>query len=414
MNLFSTTGAAQTNGIPAGAEISNIEVVNIFDNAGSSIDDNDTPDTPEDDFVADVNASVFGAAAQEIWQVGGTPVGVAGLGAGQTAGFRNNDATATVAYKDDVTAANVVLENVADDSVISVRGDDLTEVSVTASINPTGATKDPDEQYKAGLVIDLDDPATAEVTSLNVSLSQNTDLRINNADELETVDASASTGGIAMDLSVAGNDDFALETATTGSGVDIIQLAQNTFSADSVSLDLGAGADTVAVLLSSDEGINSAVADLSITGGSGSDDFAFGNGNIILNTDADAFGDAMSTVSVTDFGDGDDTLSLWGFGTFDYSFAAENAVTQALETLDDDAVLFDAVSAVAAAVEDDGAALYAQFEFDGSTYLYGDVSDTYAGDGLDTGDMLINLGDATLDANNVVGLSELPYDITPV
>src|SRR5690606_27958001 len=82
----------------------------------------------------------------------------------------------------------------------------------------------------------------ADITTLNLALTSNTDLSIEaaGAAELVTVDASQSTGGIRINLMSAPADALNLATVTLGSGNDRVLFNNVASDADEVSFDFGA------------------------------------------------------------------------------------------------------------------------------------------------------------------------------
>src|SRR5690606_32089114 len=158
------------------------------------------------------------------------------------AGFRDTIVNSTVAYAAGVTAAAVALDNVNAGATIDVDGAAVNTLTVSGSISQGGVAAG---DY-ADLNLDLsnDSPATnADITTLNLAVTSNTDLSIDaaGATELVTVDASASTGGIRINLMGVAADVLDLETVTFGSGNDRVLFNNVASAADEVSYDFGAG-----------------------------------------------------------------------------------------------------------------------------------------------------------------------------
>lgn len=250
-----------------------------------------------------------------------------------------------------------------------------------------------------------------ELSTINLDIDSNTTITFGDQmitrdgargvfGEVETVDASASTGNITLNLaweSVANGPIFPaatldLKSVTLGSGNDLLGLNVASFAADDVAIDLGAGADRVLVELNA-----ASEANFALTGGAGADIFAFEGGNIAL--DDSGFDEDMGWVSIVDFGTGADTIALENFANFDNSFAAAGDVTVALEGL---ATLYDAVVEVSTVVAAAGPeTIYAQFEFGDTTYLYGKAN---ADASSVAGDLLIDLNGVVLSAVDVVAV----------
>lgn len=382
--------------------VENVEVINL--NQANGVLQNGTGAA-----AGTLAAGAF-VGAEQIWQIGNASA-VTGLVDGQTAGFRNVDASATttpLSANFAGSAASIAYSLRAADTNnagrfnVEVGGDDVETLDIAGSVSG-GASILRLQADAADLPEDL--------STVNLDIDSNTTITFGDQmitrpgdggvfGEVETVDASASSGNLTVNLawaSVANGQIFPaetldLETLTLGTGNDLVGLNTGSFGAEDVVVDLGAGSDRVLVELAA------ADANVSLTGGAGADVFAFRNGNVQI--DGDDFDADMGVVSIADFGTGADTISLQSFSNFDGSFAAGNAVTAALEALDDDATLYDAVEAVADVVGSSATAQYAQFAFGGTTYLYGDVDN---GNTLSAGDLLVDLNGAELSSVNVVG-----------
>ncbi|MHA6644841.1 DUF4214 domain-containing protein [Mesorhizobium sp. A623] len=136
---------------------------------------------------------------------------------------------------------------------------------------------------------------------------------------LETFDASAATGDVAVDLSASA----VLETSTTGSGNDMV-----IFDAEDAVVSTGAGDDDVTVGAASDGAVvntgagvdhidasgTGAGIELTINGGAGADtiDLGAGDENLVYTAQADST--YVNFDAVTDFGTaGTDTIDLSAF-----------------------------------------------------------------------------------------------------
>ncbi|WP_108398032.1 DUF4214 domain-containing protein [Devosia submarina] len=344
--------------------ISNIETINLIRTAS----------------VGTVDASVF-EGAEAIWQInnGGS---ISNLQAGQTAGFRNAAVTATVASAAGAASTAVALDNVAAGSTLTFTGAALNTVSISGSVDQTGIAAG--EYADLDISVDNDAAATnADVTTLNLAVSNNVDLAIAGpgAAELVTVDAAESTGGIRINLINVGADVLDLASVTLGSGNDTVLFNNVASDADEVTFDFGAGNDNIVVGLQA-----TGDTDLSIVTGAGDDVITLQDGNINVNAGADGFD---GSVTIADFAAASDALLVEGFD----GFTAQNLVNTAVAGADS---LYDAVQAVASIIGVGGTNVtdFAQFIFDGNTYLYGDV----AAGGLD-GDLLVGFT-GVVDLNN--------------
>ncbi|EDQ02872.1 Hemolysin-type calcium-binding region, partial [Sulfitobacter indolifex HEL-45] len=243
--------------VPGGVSIKNIETINLFrDNTLTS--------------ATAVDASVF-AGAKQIWQIDDAGA-IENLEEGQAAGFRDTAVqfADTITYEDGATTATVALDNVVTNSFLDIAGDDIETVNVAGSIDAAAAI------LNVGL--NNDGFGADSVTALNLSLEGNATLNVfgSNGLELETVDASGSTGGITYSLpNPAGDNNFALETITGGSGQDVLTIADlEDLSADTFAVSGGAGND---VLTLSDTSAGSTAVAVTVNGGAGNDTLKIGN-----------------------------------------------------------------------------------------------------------------------------------------
>ena len=368
LNLFTIADSAA--GLPAGVQISGVEVINL----------NDAPGGGTYAVGGVIDASVFGADAEEIWQIGNEE-GISNLTAGQTVGYRNTLIDNAATYVASATAATVALDNVADGSAVTVAGAGLTSATVTGSVDTSAV---PAGSFGANLTIDVDNDSAAsnaDVTTLNLNLSTNTELTIAaaGAAEIETFDASGSTGGIRIILPVT-DSVLAISDASFGSGNDVVQASMNSFTAEAVTVDLGAGNDRLTLVASTAGDATTGT----ITLGAGDDVLVLSGSNI---GDAPTAATLVSNlISVTDFSNANDVLDLSAYAsaTLD-GFFTQNAVNAAV---DQSATLLANVTAVAATI---GAGEAAQFTFDGNVYVYVNNADA----ALDGGDLLVELTGAT-------------------
>ncbi|MFG6589437.1 hypothetical protein ACGYLG_19465, partial [Sulfitobacter sp. MOLA879] len=350
--------------IPGGVSIKNIETVNI------------TRDSASGSF----NASVFGGATQ-IWQIDDAAA-IEGLVEGQTAGFRDT-AAASVAYDDDVTTASVALDNAANGSTVTVVGSDIETVNVSGSTDAAAASS---------VTVDLgNDTAGADsVTALNLSLEGDVNLTVtgSNGAELETVDASGTTGGITYALTSAADDVYALETITGGAGNDMLTIADlGDLSADTFAVSGGAGNDVMEIT-AVDNGTAATAVAVTVNGGAGNDTLKLGTLANVADASEDNFMDSLITFA--DFNGDEDVLDLNGT-TLNTLSNTQRANIAAEDNL------YDALVNAAAQT---GAGTVA-FDFGGDAYIYTED----ATDGFSNGDGLVKLAGFSVenfDASNLI------------
>jgi hypothetical protein len=364
LNILGDLGDADFTGV----SIQSVETINITGNA------------------SDVDATVFGNA-NAIWQIG-TAGDVGNIAANQTVGFRGIAAGATqnVVLGFTGAAANIALagegnlEFTIEDQDTGEGDVDLTTLNISGSANG---------------VLELGSTAGApDLETVNLALTSDTSISVGSSSDdsedefagfsnVTTIDASASTGDLSIGL--PGELDLELEQLTLGSGSDEVAVDIGAFAADSVSINLGSGADELLLGGESDE---DGVA-IQVTLGAGADVVRIQTANVADVEDLEA-----SLITITDFGNGADLLDV---GLPLLAFTPGNAVTAALEDLDAGATLADAVEAVVDSADFTGAAI---IDFGGNTYVYFDVNEDEA---LSSGDMLVQFtGGVDFDSNNFV------------
>src|SRR5690606_250988 len=160
--------------------------------------------------LASIDASKdFGAELEALWQVD-TAGDVTGVSNDQVIGFRDVDLAGsnavTVTGTKSATELNVELDGVDAHADLNFRGDKVSTVNVSGSVEE-------DADDVAGLVINL----SSKVKTLNLALESDVALRLEEGDasglavSLVTLDASESTGGITLDA--AGATGLKLEAA---------------------------------------------------------------------------------------------------------------------------------------------------------------------------------------------------------
>lgn len=346
-------GAAGAN-LPAGAEISGVEIVNLVSNGTATL---------ENDGANGLDATAF-EGAQQVWLVNATnTAGTVLAGEGQTIGFRNVDASVTLTVDDGVNEASVALDRAADGSTIifaETTGGDLETVSVSGSVAGAVAPALP-----AGLIL----TAVGTETALNLAISSDTEITVGSFTDLVDLDASASTGDLVVDVSTLAD----LETASFGSGADeVIIGGQN-----GLSVNLGAGADTIR-FDGSGEGQQ-------IVGGAGGDTFVLTAAATNI-SETDDFADLVTTIDFKS----PDVIDLSGTGFVALNDAQADAV--GAET--------SFAAAFATAV---GFNVETAFVFDGSTYI---VNDADGSGSFTDGDGVVELvgftGDLVVGTNLIV------------
>jgi len=362
------------NNIPPLLDIDGVEIINMLRNAGNGT----------------VDASVFGAAAEQLWQVGNAG-DIDNLVEGQTVGFRNTSVSAgdEIGYVAGAVTASVALDNVGTNSTLLVNGADVETLNVSGTVDDTTA---------ATITIDLGDLLPVDgvdaITDLNVSFDNDTTLTVigNNAFTLETIDASGSTGGITATIPNAlFGDAYALESIIGGSGADNLTIAYlDNFSADTLEVSGGAGNDTITFTTT---GSGTAIA-VTLTGGAGGDTFEFNN--ILRNiTDASEAEFMGGLITIEDFNVGEDVLD-----TFVETFNPFSNVD--LADIDAEDNLFDAVTLANTLMDTTGTGrVTLAFDFGDDAYIY----DNDNGGGFDDFDGLVKLtgvSTSDFDASNLV------------
>lgn len=388
LNLLVTAGST----IPQGVTISNVEIVNITHagaSGGTSID-----------------SSIFGGV-QQLWQIDNT-AGVnfqnVLVGSGVTAGFRSTGATAsavaanaTVTAAAGVTAVAVALDGVANGSTITLAettADGLSAVTVSGSV-VAGATIPavPADPAVPGSGSPAVTPNTlilngtaADIDVLNLSLSSNTTVTVSSLNDLNTLNASGSTGNLTINLGAPDE----LRSATFGSGNDTITLDIGSLAAaalttgattGALAIDLGAGND----VLNLSAGNNGVPVATSITLGAGNDTLAI---TTLANlTAVNAAGITNDLITVTDFVAAQDVLDLSALGGRDVFVNTELANIAAAA---------DFAAALALAASYTAVGQYSVFNYGGDAYIFNNVADA----GLTAGDGLVKVVGLSVDALN--------------
>ncbi len=354
--------SAGATALPAGAAISGVENIDWAFSA--------------DPLLNAIHANNF---------AGSTHIDVSGSGAdvdginGQTVTYHSVDLSVATGHAANLTVATGVssltvgLDKVADDSAVvahEAHGGDLTSLTVNGSV-----AAPPPPPALTGLTIDTATNTTA-VSAVHLGITSNTTVHlVADAAVLTTVDASASTGNLTIDLTasdaVSLTDYNALQSVTGGSGNDTLTV--NTDLAHAASFNGAAGNDVF--------NINalqaSAVAVNSFTGGAGNDTFDFA----ALSNIHDTAHLANSLVTITDFTAAQDVLDITALGghlkVLDNTQLSNIAGAATLE------------AAVTAAAGDLGAGnTTTVFNYGGNAYVFNDVGGAGT---VDAGDGLVQL-----------------------
>lgn len=364
VTVFNGDGAGgATAAIPAGAEISGIEVVNL---------------KQADAQLAAVDSADFDGVEQ-LWQIDGVSGATVEVGAGVTAGFRDTDVAAAddVEAKNGVDAVAIALDGIGEGSTITVNettADDVQMVTISGSVaddGSLGGTTASDDTSD----FNLDMSGLADVQDLILSLTSAGVITYTASagPTLTSADLGDSTGGITLDLSA----EVDLETFNGGSGADTLTLDLGGLTADAVTVSMGAGNDTLDVNVATTPAAN---VDYNVMGGAGNDTLLI-TGGAVMSTIFDAseanFADGL--ISFMDFNGTEDVLNIVALNT-----PTDLSNTQ-LATIAGEASLFDAVESAAAALN--LANGVTAFDYGSNAYIL----QTATGGAFSDGDGLIEL-----------------------
>jgi hypothetical protein len=384
LNLLITEGTT----MPAGATVSNIEIVNLTHVGASG--------------ALALNSNMF-SGVQQLWQIDNTAVTSTGaaattgdfqdvtVGTGVTAGFRSTGANATNVAADvavtvaaGTTAAAVALDGVKSGSAIEfaeVTANNLSTVTVSGSVITVPATTGTGAAPAAN-TLTLNATA-ADVDVLNVSLTSNTTVTMTGFDDLTSFNAAGSTGNLTVAL---GTPDE-LTSATFGSGNDTVTLSTINLGGDALTINLGAGNDVLNLTAGLNAGEATAVT---VTMGAGSDTLNILGLTNLSGSSAAAI--AADMVTVTDFVAASDVLNVSALGPREVLVNTELANISA-------ATDFAAALALVASYTATGS--YAVFNFGSDAYIFNNDATAAlgAGDGLVK---VVGLSVASLNDSNFV------------
>ena len=383
LNLLITEGTT----MPAGATVSNIEIVNLTHVGASG--------------ALALNSNMF-SGVQQLWQIDNTAVTSTGaaattgdfqdvtVGTGVTAGFRSTGANATNVIADvavtvaaGTTATAVALDGVKSGSAVEfleTTANNLSTVTVSGSVTTIPATTTPVAAAQNALTLTA---TAADVDVLNVSLTSNTTVTMTGFDDLTSFNAAGSTGNLTVNL---GTPDE-LTTATFGSGNDTVTLNTTGLQGDALTINLGAGNDVLNLTAGLNAGEATAVT---VTMGAGSDTL-----NIVGLTNlsgASATAIAADMIMVSDFVAASDVLNVSALGDRGVLVNTELANIAA-------ATDFAAALALVASYTDTGT--YAVFNYGSDAYIFANAGAAAlgAGDGLVK---VVGLSVASLNDSNFV------------
>lgn len=350
--------AAGATALPAGFMSTEVEVVNINYVGPLAIAN-----------LGALDSSSFGGVEQ-LWQIDNSATALSTfqnvtVGAGVTAGFRSTGvaatdvaALATVTAAAGVTSLSVALDGVATGSVITLAettNTNISTVTVSGSVTTDAGVNE----------LELAAAATTDIDTLNLSLSSNTDVDVSDLNDLNTLNASGSTGNLTVDLGAPDE----LVSATFGSGSDTVTLATTGLNASTSTLtvDLGAGND----VLTLDAGANVNANAVNITLGAGNDTLDV---NSLANiTSIDAI--EADLITVTDFNASQDVLDLFGLLGRDILVNTELSNISAATSL---------AAAAEIAAQATTVGQYSVFNYGGDAYVLNNIADQAFsnGDGL--------------------------------
>lgn len=361
-DTLNLTFAVASTVVPGGAEIKNVEVINLNVTAAAA-------------GTAFLNSSLY-TGVQQLWQVNtgtaATNFTNVTVAADVAAGFRGNGKVGTDAASAAVTvngaSATQKTLSIALDGVGS--GTTLTEgTGVTETINISGSVAKA-TAATAGLL-----GLNAGADALTVNGAFTSDVNIGAAisgAKIKTIDLSKSTGGVEINVSAL----TTLETIKGGAGADKVSISMNaagTNNGNLTTIDLGAGNDTL-TFAAATSGANKA---LSVTLGAGKDTIV---ATAVANVQ-DLADLTKGLVTVEDFKVGEDTIDL---GTAGAGTTGAVLTAAQLDTAKGAASLKAAIDSVAAVI---GASKSAVFSYGSDAYVF--INDATAG--FAAGDGLIKL-----------------------
>jgi hypothetical protein len=334
----------------------NVEILNVTSSTA-----NGTLDLANSTGYTNVNsvAAAAGAAVTFANVKLAATVGVVDNASGAATTFAFAGATGTA------DSAKLVLADVASGTVNVGLVENLTVQSTAGSLAAVTSN--------TATVVD------AEVQTLTITGDQALALTVTGA-ALKTIDASALTKALTLNDTLTTATNVAELTVKATAQADTVSFT-NVAASSKVTIDLGAGADTLNI---------AANAFHKITTGAGADTINLDtstNSKALVITDSTTL--AASVIEITDFTSGSDVLNVAGGGTV---ATAEKALTGTqLSNIAGSATLLAATQAAAALGTTTGDIV--SFQYSGSSYVY--VNEGAAHAGLATSDVLIKLTGVT-------------------
>lgn len=249
-------GEGGVNGtFPVGATVSGVEIINLAsaDGVGAS--------------ESLLKASNY-SGLQQLWQVGAAN-SVTSIADGVTVGFREVESL-NVATTFTGATGGIALDQATSGSVLQITGTKLSTISISGNFD----TEEPDDVSQLNVI--GTGSALSKLTTINIAMTSNTEFNAYTdfgaalGSTVSTINGSASTGGLILNLSAKATTDTALTSVTTGSGDDLVAATLGETAnknGTTLTVDLGDGDDTFVI---SEASVLTA-ASISISGGTGTD-----------------------------------------------------------------------------------------------------------------------------------------------
>ena len=291
LNIYSNgSKTGENDSFPTLGSVENVEIVNVFNtNAG--------------------NAGGFGDASnytgvEQLWQINAAAT-VSNLAATTTAGFKDVNANVRVLPADGADSASVALSNFGEGNNVTIDG--ATDGSTLNSVTVSGTVKDTDaNDVTAPINLQVGTGKNVETLNVNTAVAATLAVRENAnsaaANDVRTIDASASTGDVTFAGSVINGTTGSVATIKGGSGDDTLTIATATAKDDAAT----AADETVSALVeggAGDDNITIATA----TKGTGTTTVDAGEGDDTVTLNSDGSG----KLSVN-LGEGDDSFKVTG------------------------------------------------------------------------------------------------------
>ncbi|MFI8751588.1 DUF4214 domain-containing protein [Vreelandella lionensis] len=416
-DTLNLTVANGTAGLPAGAQLNSVEVLNLKNTSAITADAGEAQAntfTASGTFATSATSAANSATVttsidastlsgvKQIWQENFAVGTVDKLAADQVAGFRKTTDASTVSANAGVASAAVALEGVkgaAADNIV-----DLTVnggAAATSKLDTVTVSGDIAKQNNAAgsdaasLALGVEVARSAETITVNSAVKTTLTLTETGAGDaakdVTTIDLSGSDAGVTADLTAAFLDTAA--TITAGDGNDDLDV-DVAISADKT-IDLGAGNDQITLAgVGTDAAADNKATSIALGEGSDKVTVTANLGNVAVATEEDF---AKSLITITDF-DGSaaaDQINMTG-----NKVTLTNEQQTALNTALNDGGLWAGLNKAAEFADADG---IINFVFEGNTYIFDSNNAAAATSDLTTGDTLIQLaGVVELNDSNFV------------